>query len=364
MYPHMDSLAPSLDTHASPRVSQPTFRSGAAARMAGMPVATLRIWEQRYQAVQPTTAPSGHRLYSVTDVERVTMMRQLTQQGHAIGLLAALDIAQLRELMLNHSSTDAPTARQAPTRLVVVGQAMAQRLKRLAAGQYGSHTAQVVAYFDTLADAAQAAQAWAGARTDLLLWQAASLQTGMADELRKAQDAWSARTVAVAYHFSSAPARQELLGAGAVVALEPADDASLAQWVASLQALATQAEIESTRGPGSVGLGPLQPGAMNPQEWTVSPPRFADGALTDFAGLSSGIACECPSHLAGLLQQITHFENYSGGCANRSAADAQMHAYLQRVAGAARMLFETALERVAVAEGLPLPSSPHPGISS
>jgi hypothetical protein len=103
---------------------------------------------------------------------------------------------------------------------------------------------------------------------------------------------------------------------------------------------------------------------MDPPAWPVSPPRFADGALTDFAGLSSGIACECPSHLAGLIQQITHFENYSAGCANRSAADAQMHIYLQRVAGTARMLFETALERVAVAEGLPLPSSPSPGISA
>lgn len=103
---------------------------------------------------------------------------------------------------------------------------------------------------------------------------------------------------------------------------------------------------------------------MDSPEWAVSPSRFADGVLTDFAGLSSGMACECPSHLAGLIQQITHFENYSGGCANRSAADAQMHNYLQRVAGAARMLFETALERVAVAEGLPLPSSPHRGNSS
>lgn len=329
-----------------------------------MPVATLRIWEQRYQAVQPTTAPSGHRLYSVTDVERVTLMRRLTQQGHAIGLLAALDIAQLRELLLTLPGAYTPATSQAQMRLVVVGQGMAQRIKRLAAGQSGLHRAQVVGYFDTLADAAQAARDWTGARVDLLLWQAASLQTGMADELRKAQDAWCARTVAVTYHFSSAPARQELLSAGAVVALEPANDETLSQWMASLQALATQSDIDNAQGPDSVGLDPWQPGAMNTPAWAVSPSRFTDGALTDFAGLSSGIACECPSHLAGLIQQITHFENYSSGCADRSAADAQMHVYLQHVAGAARMLFETALERVAVAEGLPLPSSPHPGISS
>ena len=55
--------------------------------------------------------------------------------------------------------------------------------------------------------------------------------------------------------------------------------------------------------------------------------------------------------------QISNLETYSRDCANRSAADAQLHAYLQRVAGTARMLFETALEHVAVAEGLPMPQA-------
>ena len=70
------------------------------------------------------------------------------------------------------------------------------------------------------------------------------------------------------------------------------------------------------------------------------------------------MACECPSHLAELLLQVSYFETYSGECANRSAADAQLHAYLQQVAGTARMLFEKALEQVAIAEGLPLPLVP------
>ena len=73
---------------AQANMPRPSFRSGAVARIAGMPVATLRIWEQRYQAVRPITAASGHRLYMAADVERVTLLRRLTQQGHAIGLLA------------------------------------------------------------------------------------------------------------------------------------------------------------------------------------------------------------------------------------------------------------------------------------
>jgi DNA-binding transcriptional MerR regulator len=331
--------------------------------MAGMPVATLRIWEQRYQAVRPTTAPSGHRLYSATDVERVTLLRRLTQQGHAIGLLASLDIEQVRALMSAQSAVDTPASagaplQRAPLRIVVVGNAMAHRLKHLAARQSNAHSPQYVGFFDALADAVQAAPGWTNARVDLLLWQAGALQTGALSELRAAQDAWGACTVAVAYRYSSAAARAELVSAGVVVAREPADDESLDKWLATLEPAALQASVESNKIADSADLAPWSLGPPGFLKGAVLPPRFAEAALTEFAGLSSGIACECPSHLAELILQISNFETYSGGCASRSAADAQLHAYLQQVAGAARMLFETALERVAVAEGLPLPWSP------
>lgn len=310
----------------------PTFRSGAAARMAGMPVATLRIWEQRYQAVSPTTAASGHRLYSAADVERVTLLRRLTEQGHAIGMLAALATEQMRQM------TRAPS--QAATRAVVVGQALARRLQRLLDRQPWGAGLQMVAVFDTLTEAVQAAALSSTPAVGLLLWQAASLQPGARHELRAAQAAWRANRAVVLYRYSSAAGRAELTGSGVAVLHEPADDDSLGQWLASYQ--------------GTLA----HPAAMGFTDQTASPPRFDDAALTEFSGLSSAIACECPSHLAQLLLQISNFEIYSGECANRSAADAQLHAYLRRVAGAARMLFETALEHVATAEGLPLPLAP------
>ncbi len=335
-----------------PSFAQPTLRSGAVARMAGMPVATLRIWEQRYQAVRPSTAASGHRLYSAADVERVTLLRRLTEQGHAIGLLAGLGIEQMRDMMLAGAThSNEATRQQVSMKIVVVGQALAHRLQRWVNRQSGGVTLQCLGVFDSLADAAQAAQGCAEPGIDLLLWQAASLQPGARHELRLAQDAWRAQAAAVVYRYSSAAGRAELSGAGAAVFHEPADDEALGQWLASLQPTAIPASKAT-----SVPLA--QPGAMGLEDQRITAPRFAELALTEFAELPSAMACECPSHLAQLLLQISNFETYSGDCANRSAADAQLHAYLQRVAGAARMLFETALEQVAVAEGLPLPHAP------
>lgn len=344
-----------------PSTPRPTFRSGAVARMAGMPVATLRIWEQRYQAVQPATAASGHRQYCGADVERVTLLRRLTQQGHAIGLLAPLELEQLHDLISTPVAGLTPATapshtRQAPLRIVVVGLGMAGRLKRLVISQTLGHEPQWVGRFNSLADAAQAAKGWTGARVDLLLWQATGVQTGVLDELRAVQNAWQAHTVAVAYRFANAGALAELVNAKITVAREPADDKSLGQWLASLaleaQAGAVSESVEE-HAPAPWSLDPL--GDLN---GTVSAPRFDEAALTAFAGLSTGIACECPSHLAELVLQLSSFENYSAGCASRHVDDAQLHAYLQRVAGVARMLFEKALERVAVAEGLALPLPP------
>jgi hypothetical protein len=182
-----------------------------------------------------------------------------------------------------------------------------------------------------------------------MLWQAASLQPGAQIELHAAQSEWRARTAAAVYRFSSAAGREDLIKAGAEVLQEPPDDESLGQWLISLAPAATL--------PGRAMSAPefAHHGVANLADQDISAPRFADLGLTEFAAIASEVACECPSHLAQLLLQISSFETYSGECANKNAADAQLHAYLQRIAGAARMLFETALEQVAITEGLPLP---------
>ena len=340
--------------------SQPAFRSGAVARMAGMPVSTLRIWEQRYQAVGPSTAPSGHRLYSAADVERVTLLRRLTENGHAIGLLAGLDTEQMRKLFLPQSTAEAQASVQllrhkSPMKMVVVGQAMAQRLNRPSFQKRWASPPQLLGVFDSLAEAIQAGTGSPDAAVDLLLWQAAGLQVGALTELKAAQAAWSARGVAVVYRFSSAAARDELTGGGAAVVRELADDAALGHWLASLESsLSVGTGVEIHPG-GSTDIEPGSFGAMGLIDMPLPARRFDDAALTKFAGLSSGIACECPGHVAELLMQISNFESYSAGCISRSPADALLHAYLQRVAGTARILFETALQRVAVEEGWPLP---------
>ena len=52
------------------------------------------------------------------------------------------------------------------------------------------------------------------------------------------------------------------------------------------------------------------------------------------------------------------FERYSAQCASRSQSDAQLHRELGHAAGLARSVLETAMERLVLAEGLPMPALP------
>ena len=353
----MSSPVPARPASRPPQSSQPIFRSGAVARLAGMPVATLRIWEQRYQAIRPTTVASGHRLYSSADVERVTLLRQLTEQGHSISLLAKLETESLSELA---SASRAPGSfggvdahpPQPALSAVVVGRPLASRLQRWIDRHPQDPALQLVGVFDSLSDATAAAQQAPKRGVDLFLWQAASLQPGAQQELDAAQGEWRAQAAAVVYRFSSAAGRAELSKAGTEVFHEPPDDESLGRWLNSMALAATL--------PGRALSAPelAHRDVASLANQAIPAPRFADLGLTEFASIASEVACECPSHLAQLLLQISSFETYSGECANKNAADAQFHTYLQRIAGAARMLFETALEQVAAIEGLPLPGAP------
>lgn len=72
-------------------------------RRTGLSADLLRAWERRYAAVVPARTSGGQRLYSDDDIERLVLLRRLTQQGHAIGQVATLATPRLREMLVADS---------------------------------------------------------------------------------------------------------------------------------------------------------------------------------------------------------------------------------------------------------------------
>ena len=60
---------------------RPLYSISAVARMVGVPVATIRTWEDRYGLVVPDRNASGHRLYRRDQVEQLRFVRTRMAEG-------------------------------------------------------------------------------------------------------------------------------------------------------------------------------------------------------------------------------------------------------------------------------------------
>lgn len=74
------------------------FNIQIASQLSGVASATIRAWEKRYTAVTPIRADNGHRIYSEADIEKLTILFQLTELGQSIGRIAHLSLDELNQI--------------------------------------------------------------------------------------------------------------------------------------------------------------------------------------------------------------------------------------------------------------------------
>jgi len=90
------------------------YSISAVARMIGVPVATIRTWEDRYGLVIPDRSPGGHRLYRRDQVEQLRFVRACMAEGATA--------ADAHRLLAERDEGGPPVAAQAeaPARLVIL----------------------------------------------------------------------------------------------------------------------------------------------------------------------------------------------------------------------------------------------------
>jgi MerR family transcriptional regulator, light-induced transcriptional regulator len=79
-------------------MAEARYRIGAVARMTGLSTHVIRVWQRRYDALEPDRSSGGARLYSSSDVERLRLLKRAVDQGNAIGQIVKLDTAALSRL--------------------------------------------------------------------------------------------------------------------------------------------------------------------------------------------------------------------------------------------------------------------------
>jgi DNA-binding transcriptional MerR regulator len=302
------------------------YRSGAAARLAGLSVETLRVWERRYQLSDVERSEHGQRLYSAEQVARLSLLKQLVDQGHAIGVIAGLTRPQL-ESMVSPDGRLAATA--APVRVALVGLSLARRIAAMDVRMLGLDLRASCARLD------QVGQLGGDSNAQVLVVELSELDDTAVPQVLAARAALGVETVVVLYRFCASATIRAMREQGCLVARVPAELGELA--------LLCRSALGGQRLPPLEAIAPV-----------VAPPRFDEDMLNTLSANANRLTCECPRHLADLLLMVGSFERYSAGCASRNEADAKLHTQLERAAGQARVVLEAALEQLAIAEGLPL----------
>ena len=73
------------------------YSIGAVSRLTGITVHTLRVWEQRYSAIEAERTVSGRRKYTSHNVDRLMSLKFLVDRGCQISSIATLSENELKK---------------------------------------------------------------------------------------------------------------------------------------------------------------------------------------------------------------------------------------------------------------------------
>lgn len=314
----------------------PLYGIGAVSRITGLTDHTIRVWERRYAAVTAARAPNGRRQYTEADVQKLALLRRLTENGIAISRVAGDTVDELRRRVdsLHELATDAePRA----LRMAVHGDFLPRQLRE---------QAPAAALDIRIADSSRERFA-ADLRqqpVDVIVLERPVLDAETLSEMRQHIESSGAAHGVIVYSFGrsldvGAAAEEGIVALRAPVGADELCDA------------ATRARSAARRMPRIAAAGDqalTAPDASAP----VAARRFSPQQLANLSSTKTGVDCECPRHLAQLVSDLSAFEIYSDRCANRDDDEAALHRYLHRTTAEARALVERALHKLAEAEGL------------
>ncbi|MGF1512012.1 MAG: MerR family transcriptional regulator [Myxococcota bacterium] len=304
------------------RAEQAFYRIGAVSRLTGLPSNTIRTWERRYGAVAPARSPGGGRLYSEDDIERLQLLKTLSRRGDAIGEIAGLSTAQLFDRSTRNTSPVTPAPPTEHLRVALLHETLGDALQRQSAWEVVAETTSPDAFVTALTHQPP---------VDVAVLDLSLLAGEVEAAFERCVEATGAEVIVVTYHFASQPVLEALADAGARLLRAP------------------------------IQL-PLLERIVSEQIWTWAgasleeppPPIYDAKQLFQLQALSSKIDCECPHHLAQIVETLVSFEDYSAKCANQSPEDEVIHTALRRGTGQARTQMERLLARLVEYEGFEL----------
>ncbi|MDJ0760613.1 MAG: MerR family transcriptional regulator [Woeseiaceae bacterium] len=316
-----------------------SYGIGAVSKMTGLTDHTIRVWERRYSAIVADRSDTGRRLYSKDDVEKLALLKRLTDQGIGISQIAGHSLSELRERARNMGEIGAGTPPE-EIRVAVLGDFLPV--------QFLEHNRQITPLniVATDNDATRFGIDIGHQSLDYIIVECPVLDQPAIQRLTEYVRVSGARAAMALYKFGTSQDVDRAKDLGIIVVRSPAD-------VDQLRSLLMRAASENvTIAPRNEETEIDGGGAEWPATGEIPARHYTQQQLARLSKITSAIDCECPHHLASLVTDLTAFEIYSSQCANRNEEDAALHRYLHYTTAQARATIETALKKVVEFEKL------------
>lgn len=302
------------------------YKIGTVAKLTGIAVERLRAWERRY-GLTPASREGKTRFFSAEQVERLTRIKRLIDQGHPVSTLINLSNEALNERLqallpepVKAAIGSAPVIALVGTQLLMLEQRQSEPSRVTVSGRWVNLDVSLpelesLTPTDGLPDVLVLLQ---GSVTPASLARLSPLPNSMAR--------------LVIYHYATDEGLQSAAEQGISVLRWPVGWSEIEQAVARL------------------ARAPLKAGRHAPR-------RFSDEQLFTIASASDGLGCACPADLVHLISSLNAFTDHSEACSAdtdsaTSVARQPRHARIAERTSSARLELELVLEDWVTAEGL------------
>lgn len=290
-------------------MTEDLYRIGAVAKRTGISPECLRAWERRY-GLEPAERAGKTRFYDAGQIERLTVIKALLDQGHPISQVIHLPAEVLsRRLAPGRASSSlaaspTPLAASPTPKVALVGAALVRAYRDAEPAQGDRARLNVVAEWAGVADMYRDA---VPSQLDCVVVYLPSLDP---EDIEKIEQFMQGSHIVVAFKYATAADLAACRDGGYPMLRWPAD------WD-RLEALVVA-------------------GGVRDIDDTAR--RFSDGELLHISQAASRAACDSPRHLAELIGELNDYAVHAARC----RAD-DRHDVIEREVAVARAHLERAL---------------------
>lgn len=313
----------------SSQFQQPTYSIGVVSRLTGISVHTLRMWERRYGLGASKRSSGGQRAFTRVDMDHLSLIKQLVDEGMRIG-----DIAKLPRKTLSgvcekqyRQKIDKAGATQLIS-IVVLGYFFSTLLRA-----HEKRFPQLLIEYPAVGIEQWLSTDALNSKAEAFFLQIDTLNRSHINQLQALKHA--NKSIFLHYQFAAPAVLQELTDLDIKLVRGSLD-------INRVDLLVKQVEKQQQR------MSRLSESMQNFDiPVAIGKPHYFDQQqLQQAAQRKSELGCECPSHLVEIIHSLMAFEQYSQQCEVDNWQDAAVHACVYSYTTQARLLMEKALAAV------------------